>query len=311
MNILLATDNNFVQHCCVTITSVLLNNTDVVVFLFTDDLTASNEKLLQDQTEKLGGTLIVRRVDGETIAKFPMPKTSGNAHISVATYYRLFVEELLPLEVDRILYLDCDMIINESLEELYKTDITNYALAAVYQHNEWAETYKVFERLDYPKDKGYFNAGMLLINLDYWRSNNVTKRLMDFIKFHYDRILSHDQDVLNAVLHDETLPVSYKWNYTPIFLNMDRFTFLPHLNYVDGLKPVIIHFVSRPKPWQYYCKHPYKQLYFDYLSQTPFNGWRPKNSWKEFKEYKLIPFIIRIDKLKIRYLFITPKKEIQ
>ena len=296
MNIVLASDNNYVQHCCTTMTSILYNNKDVHIYLFTEGLSPKNEELLQKHVSSLGGTLSICKVDSNVVQQFPMPKTQS-AHISIATYYRLFVDLVLPNNIDKAIYMDCDIIVKDSLDELYSMDINDAAIAAVYQNNEWALGNGAFERLNIPQDYGYFNAGVLLINLKYWRENNVTDRLFAFIKEHYDKIRSHDQDTLNAVLYKEVIGVSNKWNYLPIFLLEAEFHFPKTVDYSIPVTPIVIHYVYTPKPWDYYCCHPYTNEYFKYLNMSPFKGWKPKWSFQVFWKHKLKPIMGRLLRL--------------
>lgn len=295
MNIVLASDNNFVQHCCVTMTSILQHNKDVVFYLFTEGLSDDNVNLLTRHVERLGGVLNICIMDSSIVSRFPMPKQSAT-HITVATYYRLFAELALPKNVDRLIYLDCDIVVRSDLSELYDTNLDGYAIAAVYQQNEWGIANKTFERLEIPIENGYFNAGVLLINLDYWRKNNVTNRLLDFIRDNYDKIRAHDQDTLNAVLYKETKALDYKWNYLPIFLDTSNVTFPSKVDYSVKEDPVVVHFVNRPKPWEYYSDHPYTSEYYQNLDLTPFKGWRPRWSWDSFEKYRIRPFLRKFRK---------------
>ena len=293
MNIVLASDNNFVQHCCVTMTSILRHNKDVVFYLFTEGLTENNVRLLTHHVERMGGDLKICIMDSSIVSRFPMPKTQSS-HISIATYYRLFSELALPKDADRLIYLDCDIIVRGDLSDLYHADIDDCAIAAVYQHNEWGIANKTFERLEIPVEYGYFNAGVLLINLDYWRKNDVTNRLLDYIRDNYSKIRAHDQDTLNAVLYKETKALDYKWNFLPVFLNPSKVTFPQKVDYSFKKDPVIVHFVNRPKPWEYYSDHPYTNEYFQYLDLTPFKGWKPKWNWSSFEKYRMRPFLRKI-----------------
>ena len=186
------------------------------------------------------------------------------------------------------------MVVRGSLMPLLDTDMTGKALAAVYQNNEWAVKNQSFERLGYDFEQGYFNAGFLLINLEYWREHKVTDKLMAFIKDHYSQIHSHDQDVLNAVLHQYVQPLSYTWNCLPSFLRKTQFTYPNFVDYsAKVINPIVIHYVYKPKPWQHECKHPYKDEYFKYLDMTSYNGWRPLFNWNEYKEFTLKPKVRR------------------
>lgn len=300
MNIVLATDNNFIQHCCVTITSILCNNKDVDIFIITEGLSAENENVLKTQTEKYGGRFHIALVDKKVIAKLPMPKTAA-MHISPATYYRLFVAELLPESVDKLIYLDCDIIVRGSLEEYWNIDIEGKPLAAVYQRNSWAtNTYKgrisSYVRLDMKDAVGYFNAGSLLINLKYWREQDVQNKLLSFMETHYDRIISHDQDILNGCFYKQVLPISSIWNcrlpmkaeyYGDKYLSKDDIKMITQ-------SAIVIHFVNRPKPWEYACNHPYAKEYYKYLDMTPFAGWRPAFCFKNIYQYDVRPFLVNV-----------------
>lgn len=300
MNIVLATDNNFIQHCCVTITSVLCNNKNVNIYVITEGLSLENENILRLQTVKYGGTFHIAFVDKKIIAQLPMPKTAAQ-HISPATYYRLFVCELLPKEVDKIIYLDCDIVVRGDLESFWNTNVENRPLAAVYQRNSWAEsTYKgrvsSYKRLDMKDAVGYFNAGSLLINLKYWRENNVQAKLLSFMCSHYDRIISHDQDILNGCFYKQVLPVSNIWNfrlpmpaeyYGEVFITKEEIKSITKA-------AVIIHYVNRPKPWEYACNHPYVREYYRYLDMTPFAGWRPKFNLECVYSYCIRPLMVEI-----------------
>ena len=298
MNVVLATDNNFVQHCCVTITSILCNNADVDIYIITEGLSQNNEQLLRAQVESLNGRFHLAFVDKAVIAKLPMPRSAAQ-HISPATYYRLFVTGLLPESVDKLIYLDCDIVVRGGLGDYWNIDISNRPLAAAYQQNSWAtNTYKgrksSYERLDMDGAVGYFNAGSLLINLKYWRENNVQDKLLSFLASHYDCIISHDQDILNGCFYKEVLPISNIWNFRyPMPPDYYGTQFIDK-HYIRELteQAVIVHYVNRPKPWEYACKHIYTKEYYKYLDKTPFAGWRPKFNWHCVYDYQVRPILV-------------------
>lgn len=305
MHIILATDDNFVQHCCVTMTSVMENNNHVSFHIFTEGLGDKNEQILKDQAKKYNCDVHFCLIDSETAKLFPMPP-EGGMHISIATYYRLFAEIVLPETVDKAIYMDCDMVVRKSFEDLWNIDLTGYALGAVFQNDSDASLLDK-DRLMIEKGYGYFNAGLLLMNLDYWRKNDVTNRLFDFIRNHRDCIKQHDQDTLNAVLYKEVKPISYTWNYLPMFYWKMKKVFPSYVDYEEKVTdPANIHFVSVPKPWDFGCNHPYKKEYYKYLEMTPFKGATPKFIWRKFYndvlKRRLIVFIAKVDVLNLRKL---------
>lgn len=293
MIIVLATDDNFVQHCCVAMTSVLSHNKNVEFYIFTEGLTKQNEILLKEHIESFSGKIYFCIIDSTIACKFPMPP-EGGLHISIATYYRLFSAMVLPDTIDKIIYMDCDMIVRGSLEELWELNLDNKAMGVVYQ--QITPTQKLDKiRLGIDPDYGYFNAGLLLINLKYWRSNHITDRLFSFIEKNFSSIRQHDQDVLNAVLHKEVLPISYKWNYLSIFYKFQNLTFPNYVDYHEKIEnPVVVHFVSVPKPWDYGCDNPFRSEYFSYLELTPFKGWRPKFDISRYYKNVILPRFVNL-----------------
>lgn len=291
MIIVCSTDDNFVQHCCIMLTSVLINNSNVSVYVLTEKLTEDNLDIIKNEIESKGGVFHLIVVDSSIISKLPMPDLNELSHISSATYYRLLISYLLPTTIDRIIYLDCDIIVRKSLEELWETKIEDYALGAVYQLDK--NTIEEIKRLGYPLEYGYFNAGVLLINMDYWRKNKVSDRLLDYLIDNYNIIKYHDQDALNSVLHKECLIIPSKWNMQSMFFFNDincihdvneGKIIKKYKEYKKQIKsekkdPTIIHYVSKPKPWNLYCVHPFRKEYYKYAMLT--------NNYNNIRQSKL------------------------
>ena len=278
MNIVCATDDNFVQHCCIMLVSLLINNKDVEIFVLTEGLKQKNIAIITEEVERYNGKVHFCLVDSSIIKKFPMPTSEGLSHISRATYYRLLIADLLPKNTHKAIYLDCDIIVNSSIEELWNTDITEYAIAASKQIGYGYEA----ERLGYPMEYGYFNAGMNVINLDYFREHNVSQQLIDYISQNYNLIKFHDQDALNGVLYNKTFYVMPQWNMTTIayVYQFDKLGDRKNGKLINGYEkekmnvkkflynPCILHYVSKPKPWQRNCVHPLYNMYYSYAKKT-------------------------------------------
>lgn len=314
MYIVCATDNKFVQHCAVTIVSILKNNTSkVIIYLLTEGLSLYNEKQLTDLVTSNGGELHIIPVNSEALKNCPMPPLFKLSHISIATYYRLLVSELLPEEIDKVIYLDCDIVVRHSIDDLWNYNIDGYAIGAVYQIADW--NIDAIKRLSYPISYGYFNAGVLLINLKYWRENQISGQLFEYLEKNKDKIIFHDQDALNGVLHGKCLRLPCKWNMQNGFFKKSVFTIISTKNeesisYYDDYKnqipkeiydPVIVHYVSKPKPWEIGCTHPYKREYYHYLNQTP---------WYNYQTPNAIPYYAKRPKLLYYHLKWQLKKVI-
>lgn len=266
MHIILACDDKFVPFCSVVISSILKYNDNINFYILTEGLTSENQEQLQCLVRNKDSYVNILIVDKNIIKRFPLPKGEGLSHISIATYFRLFSTELLP-HVEKAIYLDCDILVRGSLIDLWNTNIDNYYLAAVYHQNHVSVANGAFYRLNIPVEQGYFNAGVLLMNLKKWKEDNVYQKCMDFIRDHFADIRNHDQDVLNAVCGSKTLMLPCKWNMMNLFFKV-RFwykttdpynkQYQSELKNAEGVitSSIIVHFASRPKPWEWYCTHP-------------------------------------------------------
>lgn len=280
MNIVCATDNNYVQHCGVMLTSLFENNKgeEIHVYLLTEGLNDLDKASIENIISKYNGYFHYCMIDGSFFLKCPIRQGD---HVSIATYYRFLIPQILPTTESKALYLDCDIIIRKSLKDLFDISLGDFSLAAVDESG--AQRVDSFTRLQYEPTCGYFNAGVLLINLDYWRERDIQMKLFNYIHSYPDRIVYHDQDTLNAVLHDCWLPLSPKWNmmeffYTPkVKFGNDSF-------YNDIRDPIIRHYNLGEKPWHYGYHGFFKQEYFKYLKMTEWREFKVKFNFKQMKK---------------------------
>lgn len=278
MNIVCATDDNFVQHCSIMLVSLLCNNKDVNIYIMTEGLKPDNQKIIEEEVAAKGGNVHFCLVDSSIIDNLPLSKVEGLNHISKATYYRLLIADILPECIDKVLYLDCDIIVNDSLEELWNIDMAEKAIAASPQIGSGHDC----ERLGYPIEDCYFNAGVTLMNLAYCRKHDITSEMLKYASDNYDKLRFNDQDVLNGVLHDRSIHILPQWNMTSacyvyeLDKHGDKRKGIVINDYTDAKKniqdrkmnPCIVHYVSRPKPWDKDCVHPLYHLYYEYAKHT-------------------------------------------
>ena len=165
MEILICADKNYIMPACVLLSSVAENNSDdnnLHFHVFIDESVGDNERRkINTTTNKYGIHVNFYLIDKTLFEGWYL----GN--LTVATYYRLILEDILSLDIHRIIYLDCDMIVRKSLKPLWDISLDGYSLAAVPDLSELMP--ERYLRLGYSEEMGYFNAGMLLINVDYWR----------------------------------------------------------------------------------------------------------------------------------------------
>lgn len=278
MNILLSTDNNYVMPTGVLMHSISINNQENVCYylMINESFSNENKNTLQQIANQYGNQISFHAITDDLIKVLPFGKDNMPRHVSIATYYRLFVAQVLPKGVNKVIYMDGDMIVRGSLDELWNTDLKNYAIAAVHDMDE--QKHIASDRLPYPMETGYFNAGMQLINVDYWRKHDCLSVFMSFLKEHADKIVYHDQDVLNSCLYDKKKWVPLTYNFQNGFLyNCEHKDYLAELqDEIDETKynPVVIHYSTYRKPWHINCFHPYSPAWRFY---------KKKSQWKNLK----------------------------
>ena len=165
--------------------------------------------------------------------------------ITKETYYRLTAHEFLPAELDRILYIDPDTLILNSISDLYNMDLDCFCFAGA------SHTFGVVEdinhiRLGMPEGSRYINAGILMMNLDELRRSYTSKELFDYIDKNADKLYLGDQDVINALYCTKTRYVS------PEIYNLDEKTALHSLKTHEWIEKncSIVHYNGKYKPWK-------------------------------------------------------------
>lgn len=172
---------------------------------------------------------------------------------------RVFLPDLLP-EVHRAVYLDIDTLCCADLRPLVETDMGGAAMGVVLEH-ESHEGSHFNERLDIPQCcPGYFNSGVLLMDLDVFRREGLVKKVLDFAASHYEVLTCPDQDALNGALCDRLFQLHPRWNWhdglTRLILKKNPNDKLwrgnsPVLSVEAALSPAVLHYQGKNKPWRY------------------------------------------------------------
>lgn len=276
MDIVCNIDDSYTKYCVVMMTSLFENNKgeDLNIHIIASDLLPANLSILSDVVEKkYSHKLYCYLVGDSLLSGFPIEDKS---HISISTYYRLFLSSILPKDLPKVIYLDCDLLVRGSIRELWEQNVEGYAIGCV--EDMWSGKADNYSRLHYDSLFSYFNAGVLLANLDYWRKSNFEEKALDYIRKYPERLLFNDQDVLNAIFHNQKVFISFRWNMQDGFFRQKRRLRKDVWSELDKeLKcPVIIHYTGSKKPWNYKSIHPYKSEYFNYLDMTRWKGERPE-----------------------------------
>lgn len=284
IDIVACLDKGFVMPTAVMMYSVCINNKDIDIdfhIVIDESVTEVDQNnIVRTISGFSGKKSVFYKVTSQLTASFPLFK---GIHITKSAYYRLYLSEILPETIEKILYLDGDIIVRHSLLTLWNTELTDYAIGATI---DWAEGLdETYDRLCYPRQKRYFNTGVMLINLSYWRSNNLVEKFVDYTQKYPERIKYVDQDVLNVILLDKIYLLPIKYNFQTGFLRDVSEKDLKKVDKEtrDSLNdPIIVHFTEGRKPWlaNVHHPHPYCSTFYKYQKQTIY--------WNKQKKFSIL-----------------------
>lgn len=288
INICFGVDDNYIQHCAATMISILSNlrsNKIIRFYLLTVALGQENIIKIKEILKTYPNvTLEVIEIKSDVIKQFPLGKGTVSKFITISTYLRLLIPTIFPESINRIIYLDSDIIVNDDIDNLWKFELGEKAIAGVPDNFYKQDSNK--QRLNISNNYNYINAGVLLIDVSKLRMLNFTNQALNYIAKNKDKIYYHDQDVLNATCYNQITYLPYKWNMMDLYLykkpwcqEEDKATILTY-----QYKPSIIHYSGRFKPWHKECENPYKNLYFKYLKGTPWEHYKPVRNEKSLNQ---------------------------
>lgn len=268
ISVAFACDESYAKHVAVVIKSIFAKATlenEYEFHILTMGLTPETANRLQKLVSNCNGTLQIHHIAQEKLANFPASRHTLNA------YLRLFLAELLPVK-DKILYLDADLIVFDSLNKLWHHPLGNYAVAAAVDSTACFvdSASEHLGSLNLPIDHQYFNSGVLLLNLRVLREIRLLEKVLVWTIKNSHLMLHSDQDALNALLAGKITYLHLRWNLQVPLIDPVRFGW--GCIQVQGeavADPAIIHYVTGRKPWLRQYKLPYQHLYFYYLAQTP------------------------------------------
>jgi len=249
MNILVTLNRNYLSPLKVMLKSLFINNPQqsFTIYLLQSDLSDEDIKDLDTYIEDCGQRLVSIRINSDIFEGAPVFR-----HYSVEMYYRLAAHLFLPEELDRILYLDPDIIVLNPIYDFYHQDFCDCMYVAA-EHEHSTKVVSSFNklRLKTPNAKGYFNTGVLLMNLELIRK---TVRLPDIYSFIEDnklRLFLPDQDILNALYWDKILPADgFIYNYDARYYELSKRLPVKN-NTIEWIEKntVFLHFCGKDKPW--------------------------------------------------------------
>jgi lipopolysaccharide biosynthesis glycosyltransferase len=255
-------DANYAPHLAVMLNSLVKSNPgqSIRVHVLHDVIAPELRKRVEQCNQHL-------TINWLSVENHPVLDFGGTLnHITCATFLRLLMVDLLSPSIKRVLYLDVDLIVTGDLRDLWNIDLGGKVCAAVVdpgiEANEFAAKW------DLPGPGPYFNAGVMLFDLDKLRSEPFFQRAIRILAKHDNGCTYADQDALNIVLWNNWLPLDPGWNFQRKFL----YNGYAAWRVLDPVKrdPVIIHYTENVKPWRKSDWHPCGWLYLRTLLRTPF-----------------------------------------
>lgn len=287
MNIVLGFDDSYCPFAAATIASFCSNNKGHHTFyVITDYISEINRDNLRHDVISFGSLIEFLYVDEKYLKLFPLGKNMANSYVSIATYFRLFIVDILPKDVTRVIYLDCDVIVNSSLDYMWNWKFKNhYCILAAEDEPINASSSSI--RLGYDTSFSYFNAGVFMVEIDILRSYLNKEKINSYINKNTNIIKFHDQDILNAFLYKyrELLPLSY--NVLEVYYKKKcKLPFAYRDINIDEVRktPAIIHFSGPIKPWHIECKHPFSDRFLKYIKMTSYSDFVPFRKYLSRKE---------------------------
>lgn len=189
----------------------------------------------------------------------------------ISTYFKLGLGDFLPIGEGRAIWLDCDVIVLDDLAELWRTPLGANVIGAAQDAVVPAVSSRcgiaAYRELGMNPDAKYFNAGVMLVDLEAWRSHGVRARAVEYLKRCESSVTFWDQEGLNVALAGAWAELDSRWNFNAS---------IPGARETRSELPSIVHFAGGLKPWRFRTRDELRSLYYVYLDRTAFRGWRPE-----------------------------------
>lgn len=261
------------------------DSTTYDVYVLSDEISDESQNRLQGIVDNISSRHNLSFVDVTPVLSEKI-KEGYVSYLPRSTWSRVFIPDLIP-HVSRALYVDIDILVCDDCTPLFTMDMQGAAVGVVYEAVSSESTY--FNRdfdipLSYP---GYFNAGVLLMDLDVFRRDNLSEHIMMCAAKYNGKLKAQDQDALNAALYDRAIRLHPRWNwhdwYTRLSLkaNPKKSLWRAHepLEVVEGsLYPGIIHFIGPRKPWRYNNRL-MQDRYLEAIKESGLPGFLPLPGW--------------------------------
>lgn len=246
INILVTLDENYIPYLNVMLFSLMESNRDCFFDIYWLH-SGIDEKHIEPTQYLLGENGRIIPVDTNETELKNAPTTS---RYPKEIYYRIFAAKYLPKDIDKVLYLDPDIIVNKSVKKLYHLPMEEYYFAAA-SHTGTIMTGVNSIRLDMEENSPYINSGVMLMNLDLLRKEQNYDDVFEFIEKKKNLLVLPDQDIISSLYGSRIFALdTYRYNMTEL-LYITHSVFEKSLT-LDWVRKhsVIIHYCGKNKPWK-------------------------------------------------------------
>lgn len=264
--VVLATNKNYCLPCVVTINSIIQNadkTKKYAVFVLHSELDNTDiehlESMCTDNVFVHCISVDINRLVGNNF-------DYTTAHYSKEMYYRILIADMFGI-YNKVIYIDCDLVLNTDIANLYQTDLCDNVIAAVINPVIYSTDY-IKNTLGVDPEK-YFNSGVLIINIKKFKELKIKERCLNLLQ-EIKSLRFPDQDVLNIACQGSVLYLDIRWNYQWFFKidNIQLPTYCKEQYDMASSNPYIIHYSSGKKPWKMRNLR-YAELWWKYAKGTP------------------------------------------
>ena len=269
-----ACNENYAPYASVAIQSVLENvgaGRFYRVYVLHAGLTGDTIRLLESIKSP---QLTVRCLNVEPLVESKGTQLRVCSYFSKEAYFRLLIPEIFSA-FSRVVYLDCDLVVNRDIADILPPDMGDNLFGAVRSHHDLLTAKRITEQLGV-KEENYFNSGVLVFNIGQWNAEKTTEKCFAYIKTaRPEQLVFVDQDALNAVCADHVLYLDYAWN----FCWFTRLAPVPAWqSYAEqmGENFYVLHFACELKPWShpelplslYFWRYAKNSVFFERILKT-------------------------------------------
>lgn len=265
INIGLCSDERYAMPCGICIQSIFLSNKneDVCIHVLTNGFSHSTLSKFKRLESKFDQKIEIVSVDDSVFNNYPI-----TSQFQKSIYYRFLFAELLDQSISRLLYLDCDILVMHNISELFSMDLNSNVCGVV--EDQESDYVCNWNRLN--NEDGYFNSGVLLMDLNRWRTLDISRKCMKYIKDFPEKCVYPDQDALNVLLKGKVFWLDPKYNVQEEFYWKNEYRRIRKSKWkrIDEsiVCPFVLHYCGPVKPWKVGCQHPLRNSFLSTLKSS-------------------------------------------